>query len=215
MNEPRRYSPADRLLMNLGQGLSELLGGARASHPPSAPAATPPTTDVDAARRESANLMRVNHAGEVAAQGLYHGQALTARNDETRRHLLAAAEEEQTHLDWCESRLQALGDRPSVLRPFWYGASYAMGAAAGLFGDRWSLGFVAETERQVSEHLDEHIERLPEQDQASREVLQRMRADEQRHGHEATQRGGAELPEPVRGLMRQVAKVMKAGAYRF
>lgn len=210
MDEPRRYSPADRLLMNLGQGLSELLGS-RTSPPQS----RTPTTGADDARRESANLMRVNHAGEVAAQGLYHGQALTARNDETRRHLLAAAEDEQTHLDWCESRLEELGDRPSVLRPFWYGASYAMGAAAGLFGDRWSLGFVAETERQVSEHLDEHIQRLPPQDTASREVLQRMRADEQRHGVEATQRGGAALPEPVRGLMRQIAKVMKAGACRF
>jgi 3-demethoxyubiquinol 3-hydroxylase len=206
--DPREYSTADRLLMGLGQGLSELLGARSSPVPASTP--TP-----DAARRESANLMRVNHAGEVAAQGLYHGQALTARNEETRRHLLAAAAEEQAHLEWCEARLQALGDRPSVLRPFWYGASYAMGAAAGLFGDRWSLGFVAETERQVSEHLDEHLDRLPKDDAASREVLERMRADEQRHGQEATQRGGAELPRPVRGLMRQVAKVMKAGAYRF
>ena len=193
--------------MGLGQGLSELLG----ARPPQAPTTAAP----DAARRESAKLMRVNHAGEVAAQGLYHGQALTARSEETRRHLLAAADEEQAHLEWCEARLQQLGDRPSVLRPFWYGASYAMGAAAGLFGDRWSLGFVAETERQVSEHLDEHLERLPREDADSRAVLQRMRADEQRHGHEATRRGGAELPEPVRGLMRQVARVMKAGASRF
>lgn len=209
-DDPRHYSAADRLLMGLGQGLSELLG-ARTSHSPAAADTNTP----EAARRESANLMRVNHAGEVAAQGLYHGQALTARNDETRRHLLAAAQEEQTHLDWCESRLQQLGDRPSRLRPFWYGASYAMGAAAGLFGDRWSLGFVAETERQVSDHLDEHLDRLPKDDAASREVLRRMRADEQRHGEQATQRGGAELPEPVRGVMRQIAKVMKAGAYRF
>ena len=209
--DPRRYSAADRLLMGLGQGLSGLLGTRATAHVDRPADATAP----DAARRESANLMRVNHAGEVAAQGLYHGQALTARNDATRRHLRAAADEEQAHLEWCESRLQELGDRPSVLRPFWYGASYAMGAAAGLFGDRWSLGFVAETERQVSEHLDEHLQLLPPQDTASREVLQRMRADEQRHGHEATQRGGAELPAPVRGLMRQVAKVMKAGAYRF
>lgn len=209
-DDPRRYSAADRLLMGLGQGLSELMG---ARVPPSNK--TPAADTPDAARRESANLMRVNHAGEVAAQGLYHGQALTARNEETRRHLLAAAEEEQTHLEWCESRLEQLGDRPSRLRPFWYGASYAMGAAAGLFGDRWSLGFVAETERQVSEHLDEHLDRLPKEDAVSREVLQRMRADEQRHGQQATQRGGAELPEPVRGLMRGIAKVMKAGAYRF
>lgn len=207
MREPRHYSPADRLLVGLGQGLSELMG----ARPPQRPEAATP----EDARRESANLMRVNHAGEVAAQGLYHGQALTARNQDTRRHLLAAAEDEQSHLAWCESRLQELGDHPSRLRPFWYGASYAMGAAAGLFGDRWSLGFVAETERQVSEHLDEHLQRLPADDAASRAVLQRMRADEQRHGEEALQRGGAELPQPVRGLMRLVAKVMKAGAYRF
>ena len=169
----------------------------------------------ESARREAANLMRVNHAGEVAAQGLYHGQALTARNADTRKHLLEAAGEEQNHLQWCEERLEALGDHPSRLRPLWYGASFAMGAVAGLFGDRWSLGFVAETERQVSEHLDEHLQLLPKEDAKSREVLQAMRHDEQRHGLEAEHRGGAPLPAPVRGLMREVAKLMKAGAYRF
>ncbi|MGQ0622421.1 MAG: 2-polyprenyl-3-methyl-6-methoxy-1,4-benzoquinone monooxygenase [Panacagrimonas sp.] len=206
----RHYSPSDRMLMRVGDGLGALFGAkapAKAA-PPAEPLAEP-------VRREAANLMRVNHAGEVAAQGLYHGQALTARNDDTRRHLLAAAAEEQSHLEWCEQRLSELGDGPSRLRPLWYGASFAMGAAAGLFGDRWSLGFVAETERQVSEHLDEHLQRLPAQDQKSREVLKAMRHDEQRHGREAEDRGGAPLPEPVRGLMRQVAKVMKEGAYRF
>lgn len=198
----RHYSAADRLLMRLSTRLS-------ASAP--APAHTPE----DAARRDAARLMRVNHAGEVAAQGLYHGQALTARSADTRRHLLHAAEEEQRHLEWCEQRLRELGDQPSRLRPFWYGASYAMGAAAGLFGDRWSLGFVAETERQVSEHLDDHLQRLPETDQRSRAILHAMQQDEQRHGQEAEHRGGAPLPAPVRGLMRQVAKVMKAGAARF
>lgn len=204
MNE-RRYSAADRLLMGLGRGLS----AARRE------GAAAPAQKQDAARRESANLMRVNHAGEVAAQGLYRGQALTARDADTRRHLLAAAEEEQTHLQWCEQRLSELGDQPSRLRALWYGGSFAMGAAAGLLGDRWSLGFVAETERQVSEHLGEHLERLPPEDRKSREVLQAMRVDEQRHGREAERRGGAPLPEPVRGLMRQVARLMKAGAYRF
>ena len=169
----------------------------------------------DPLRREAANLMRVNHAGEVAAQGLYHGQALTARSAQTRQHLLEAAGEEQQHLQWCEQRLQELGDRPSRLRPLWYAGSVAMGAVAGLFGDRWSLGFVAETERQVAEHLDEHLQRLPAQDARSREILQAMRRDEQRHGTEAENLGGAPLPVPVRGLMRQIARVMKAGAYRF
>ncbi len=206
----RHYSPADRVLMGLSDGLGALFGGK-----PQAGAAQSAPLKGEDARREAGRLMRVNHAGEVAAQGLYHGQALTARNPDTRRHLLDAAGEEQRHLEWCETRLQELGDGPSRLRPLWYGASFAMGAAAGLFGDRWSLGFVAETERQVSEHLDEHIQRLPLEDTKSREVLQAMRADEQRHGREAEQRGGAPLPAPVRGLMRQVAKLMKEGAYRF
>lgn len=211
MTHERHYSASDRLLMRVGDGLGALFG-ARAPH---AKSATPIEALDEPVRREAANLMRVNHAGEVAAQGLYHGQALTARNDDTRRHLLTAAAEEQSHLEWCEQRLSELGDGPSRLRPLWYGASFAMGAAAGLFGDRWSLGFVAETERQVSEHLDEHLQRLPVQDQKSREVLKAMRHDEQRHGREAEDRGGAPLPEPVRGLMRRVAKVMKEGAYRF
>lgn len=203
----RHYSETDRMLARFGHGLGALFGGTAS--------AAPSTAAGEEARRESAGLMRINHAGEIAAQGLYRGQALTARNQETRRHLLAAAQEEQDHLEWCEQRLQELGDRPSRLRPLWYGASYAMGAAAGLFGDRWSLGFVAETERQVSEHLDEHLQRLPPDDAKSRAVLQAMRADEQRHGLEAEQRGGAPLPAPVRGLMRRVAGVMKVGARRF
>lgn len=205
----RRYSSSDRLLMGLGALLGKSV---QANKTPDAPDTSMPDA---AARREAANLMRVNHAGEVAAQGLYQGQALTARDEGTRRHLLAAAEEEQAHLQWCEQRLGELGDHPSRLRPLWYGASYAMGAVAGLFGDRWSLGFVAETERQVAEHLDEHLQRLPVEDHKSREVLKSMRADEQRHGLEAERRGGAPLPAPVRGLMRRVAGMMKAGAYRF
>ncbi|MGQ0697156.1 MAG: 2-polyprenyl-3-methyl-6-methoxy-1,4-benzoquinone monooxygenase [Panacagrimonas sp.] len=213
MSSKRHYSGADRLLMGLGESLAGLRGRAHAA--PKLPVRqTRPATLVDADRRAAANLMRVNHAGEVAAQGLYHGQALTARSEDTRRHLLAAADEEQQHLEWCEQRLKELEDRPSRLRPLWYGASFAMGAAAGIFGDRWSLGFVAETERQVSEHLDEHIQRLPAKDERSREVLRAMQHDEQRHGREAESRGGVPLPEPVRGLMRRVAGVMKAGAYR-
>jgi|TARA_R110000787_G_scaffold84079_11_gene180477 3-demethoxyubiquinol 3-hydroxylase len=205
----RRYSAADQLLMRLGKGLA---------HNNRSPADAMPAKDAHLSaseRREAGNLMRVNHAGEVAAQGLYHGQALTAKNEETRKHLLTAAAEEQTHLQWCEQRLAELNDGPSRLRPLWYGGSLVMGAVAGLFGDRWSLGFVAETERQVSEHLDEHIDRLPPEDQASRKVLQAMREDEQRHGNEAEKLGGVALPAPVRGLMRQVAKLMKEGAYRF
>lgn len=215
MTHQRHYSAADRLLIGLGRSLP---GAAKrvptARDEPSAQEPTNPPL-VGTQRRHAANLMRVNHAGEVAAQGLYHGQALTARSEDTRHHLLAAADEEQQHLEWCEQRLAELDDHPSHLRPLWYGASYAMGAVAGLFGDRWSLGFVAETERQVAEHLDEHIQRLPPEDARSREVLHAMQADEQRHGREAEDRGGAPLPAPVRGLMRRIAAVMKAGAYRF
>ncbi len=213
----RRYTAADQFLMRLNQGLS----GKRNPPTEEAEASTSMTQPERPAAEtafdplEAANLMRVNHAGEVAAQGLYHGQALTARSEQTRSHLLQAALEEQTHLDWCEQRLSELGDHPSRLRPLWYAGSLAMGAAAGLLGDRWSLGFVAETERQVSEHLDEHIQRLPPEDKASRQVLEKMREDEQRHGQEAEQLGATPLPAPVRGLMRQLARIMKAGAYRF
>ncbi len=217
MSPARRYSTADHLLIGLSRALA-----ARSPAPPQATASAAATESADARdtlagaqRRQAADLMRVNHAGEVAAQGLYQGQALTARSDATRRHLLAAAEEEQQHLDWCAQRLRELGDQPSRLRPLWYAGSFAMGAAAGLLGDRWSLGFVAETERQVAEHLDEHLQRLPPEDKSSRRILQAMRADEQRHGHAASDLGGAPLPAPVRGLMRQLARVMKAGAARF
>ncbi|MGH8446997.1 MAG: 2-polyprenyl-3-methyl-6-methoxy-1,4-benzoquinone monooxygenase [Solimonas sp.] len=165
-------------------------------------------------RRHAAGLMRINHAGEIAAQALYHGQALTARNPDTRRHLLEAAREERDHLRWCEERLGELDDAPSKLQPLWYAGSFAIGAVAGLRGDQWSLGFVHETERQVSEHLGEHLRQLPEQDTRGRAILETMRRDEERHGDEAEQAGGQPLPEPVRGLMRQVARVMKFGAYR-
>lgn len=166
-------------------------------------------------RQHSAGLMRVNHAGEVSAQALYRGQALTARNPATRQHLLAAAAEEAAHLRWCEERLKELGAQPSKLQPLWHAGSYAIGAVAGLAGDRWSLGFVHETEQQVAEHLSEHLQQLPAEDARSREILQRMREDETRHGAEAQAAGGVPLPRPLRHLMRGVAGLMKFGAYRF
>ena len=199
----RNYSAADQLLMRLSRGLGR-----------AAPA--PAKTDAaEAARLHSAGLMRVNHAGEVAAQALYRGQALTARNPETRRHLLAAAAEETAHLRWCEERLQELDAKPSRLQPLWHAGSYAIGALAGLAGDKLSLGFVHETEKQVAEHLGEHLQNLPASDVRSREILQKMREDETRHGAEAQAAGGQALPAPVRGLMRGVARIMKIGAYRF
>ncbi len=158
--------------------------------------------------------MRVNHAGEVAAQGLYQGQALFARNAAVRRQLLDAAGEEREHLQWCETRLAELGDGPSKLSALWYAGSFAIGAVAGLAGDEKSLGFVAETERQVSAHLGEHLQRLPEADSASRAVVARMQRDEERHGEQALAAGGALPPPPVQGLMRLMAGLMKFAAAR-
>lgn len=213
----RNYTPADHLLSALGRGLSRVAGGSpdadgTARDNPGTPSPDMPLDE--AQRRHAAGLMRVNHAGEVSAQALYRGQALVARNPRVREHLLAAAREEQDHLRWCEQRLQELGDVPSRLQPLWYAGSFAIGAAAGLAGDRWSLGFIDETERQVSAHLDEHLRQLPDQDQRSRAIVEAMREDEDRHAREAREAGGQPLPAPVRGLMRQVARIMKFGAYR-
>ena len=167
----------------------------------------------DAERRASAALMRVNHAGEIAAQALYHGQALVARSAKTRELLLKAAREETDHLAWCEARLRELDSRPSLLNPLWYAGSFAIGAAAALLGDRASLGFVVETERQVEGHLEEHLARLPPDDDRSRAILETMRTDEIAHGLSAKAAGGAELPSPVRVLMRSTARLMTGTAY--
>jgi 3-demethoxyubiquinol 3-hydroxylase len=164
-------------------------------------------------RRHAAGLMRVNHAGEVAAQALYHGQALLARTAETRTLLLSAAREEADHLAWCESRLRELGSRPSLLNPLWYAGSFAIGALAASFGDRMSLGFVAETERQVEGHLHEHLGRLPAGDDRSRSILEAMQADETAHGANAQAAGAQSLPWPIGELMRGTARVMTRTAY--
>ena len=157
---------------------------------------------------------RVNHSGEVCAQALYQGQALTARDPVAREAMEQAAREEIDHLAWCESRLGELDARPSLLNPLWYAASFTIGAVAGLIGDRWSLGFLAETERQVVEHLEEHLDQLPEEDSRTRCIVAQMQADEARHGAGATQAGGAELPGPVVAAMRGVARMMTTVAYR-
>ena len=164
-------------------------------------------------RRLSGRLMRVNHAGEVCAQALYHGQARVARTPERRLHLQSAAREEGDHLRWCRARLQALRTEPSRLGPVWYGGAYAIGLLAGLAGDRISLGFVEETEQQVAQHLQQHLQRLPATDPQSRAVLERMRQDELQHGARAREAGGQALPGVVRGLMRRCARVMIGTAY--
>jgi ubiquinone biosynthesis monooxygenase Coq7 len=202
----RRYSLADRVLMRL----SAPAPASRSDYPGGGVRDTPLPP---AGRRHAAGLMRVNHAGEVAAQALYRGQALVARNPELRQHLLDAAREERAHLDWCEQRLTELGDRPSRLQPLWFAGSFAMGAVAGALGDRWNLGFVEETERQVVEHLDGHLERLPREDQRSRAVVNAMRADEARHGEAAHRAGARALPRLAREAMRRVARVMTGSAY--
>ncbi len=162
----------------------------------------------------SAALMRVNHAGEVSAQALYTGQALTARSAGTRAVLQEAALEERDHLAWCARRIDELGGRTSLLTPFWYTGSIALGALAGLAGDRASLGFVAETERQVEAHLHDHLEKLPEQDQKSRAILEQMADDEARHGATARLAGGADLPVPVSLLMRAGGEILRKAALR-
>lgn len=207
MTSPR--DPTDQLLISLDRALRAVFAPVHASRPTPGSAGVPLG---EPGRRQAASLMRVNHAGEVAAQGLYHGQALMARNPAVRGLLERAAREEADHLAWCETRLKELGSRPSLLQPLWYAGSFAIGVVAGLSSDPVSLGFVAETERQVERHLDSHLEQLPPDDQRSREILTAMRDDEQAHGDLATQSGAVTLPMPVRRLMRATAGVMTSTA---
>lgn len=201
----------DRLIGTIDQGLRTL--ASRAPPARSSPAdALPEPSLTDDERRRSAALLRVNHAGEIAAQALYSGQALVARSEGTRAQLQAAASEEHDHLAWCAARLHELGGRASVLDPFWYVGSFCIGVVAGSWGDRSSLGFVTETERQVEAHLQDHLERLPKGDEKSRAILSRMAADEAHHGTMARLAGGASLPAPIRscmsfggGLLRRIA----------
>jgi ubiquinone biosynthesis monooxygenase Coq7 len=164
-------------------------------------------------KRNVAGLMRVNHAGEVCAQALYQGQALTAKLPTVRYEMQQAAQEEVDHLVWCKERLDELNSHTSVLNPVWYGLSFGLGALAGAAGDKWSLGFVAATEERVCRHLKEHLKQLPERDRKSRLILQTMVEDEQRHGETAMQAGGAELPASIKNAMTAVANVMTKSSY--
>jgi ubiquinone biosynthesis monooxygenase Coq7 len=211
------FPPPDRLSLDsligvADRALRSVFAPAKASRP--LPAAPAPTSDLSAAeKRESGALMRVNHTGEVAAQALYHGQAFMARSGGTQQMLLKAAREETDHLAWCETRLTELQSRPSLLNPLWYAGSFAIGAVAAALGDKVSLGFVAETERQVEGHLDVHLARLPASDVRSRAILEAMRTDEIQHGSAAKAAGGTDLPAPVRALMKHTARVMTQTAY--
>ena len=210
----RHLDALDRLIVGFDRALrgAAQVDGAPGPESPAGDTVDGPLDDGEC--RHSAGLMRVNHAGEVAAQALYQGQSLTARDAAVRAAMETAAREETDHLVWCRRRLEELGSGPSLLDPVWYGGSLAIGIAAGLAGDRWSLGFVAETERQVVDHLEDHLGRLPEGDRRSRAVLERMQADERRHATRARAAGGAELPPIVRRAMRAASRVMTRTAYR-
>ncbi|MCX2983348.1 2-polyprenyl-3-methyl-6-methoxy-1,4-benzoquinone monooxygenase [Halieaceae bacterium IMCC14734] len=210
----RRLTPLDRFIERADSVLRTLSDSSNQAMRPS-PAQDTEDTELDAGQRQHvAGLMRVNHTGEVCAQALYQGQALTADLPEVRADMEQAASEEIDHLVWCEERLQQLGSHTSLLNPAFYGMSFLMGAAAGLAGDKWSLGFVAATEERVCDHLREHLEKLPEADIKSRQIIVQMLADEERHGSQALEAGGAHLPSPVKQLMTHVAKVMTGASYR-
>ena len=210
----RKLSPLDRFLSGVSDALQTIAVPASRSSREN-PAAGIDDVDLDArAKTHAAGLMRVNHAGEIAAQGLYQGHAAVARDEKISKQMQEAADEEFDHLAWCEQRLTELDSKPSKLNPVWYAGSFAIGAASGLLGDRWSLGFIAETERQVCEHLSGHLQRLPDDDERSRTIVSRMRDEEQQHGENAIDAGAAELPRPVKDLMRLTARVMTRTAYR-
>lgn len=215
MDDARQYTPLDRALIGLCRAVDACAGPARAARefPASGPAAEADSALTETERRRAGRYMRVNHVGEVCAQALYHSQALTARAPKVRAAMQRAAEEETDHLAWCERRLDELGARRSVLNPLWYLGAFGIGAAAGLAGDRWNLAFVAETERQVVAHLDRHLGALPAADVRSREVVAKMREDENRHASEAVDAGAAELPPPVKRAMALAAGVMTSTAH--
>ncbi len=210
----RELSRVDRLLASANNALRTIAApaGRPARDNPAQALADARLTPAE--KSHAAGLMRVNHAGEVAAQALYQGHATVARDKTIEQQMQHAADEEFDHLAWCEQRLEELGESPSKLAPVWYAGAFAIGAASGILGDKWSLGFIAETERQVCAHLDSHLDGLPEEDARSRAIVKTMRDEEQEHGENAVSAGAAELPEPVKKLMRLTAKVMTTTAYR-
>ena len=214
MSSSRRLSIADQLLANADKALRTLAPG-KVSHQRPSPAQHACEAQLsDDERRHAAGLMRVNHAGEVCAQALYQGQALTAKLPKVRQEMEQAADEEVDHLAWCQERIDHLGSHTSLLNPLWYGMSFGIGAVAGLIGDKVSLGFVAATEEQVCKHLESHLETLPAQDEKSRAVVKAMLDDEAKHAHMALESGGTRFPSPVKGLMSLVSKAMTKSSYR-
>lgn len=220
----KNRSPVDHLISEFDVALRAIAGGANSKR-------TIPKIDSDKGinnkqaltssillspeeRAHSAGLMRINHVGEVCAQALYQSQKILAKDPKTRALLDQAASEEMDHMAWCEERLKELDSRPSLLNPLWYFGSFGIGILAGLAGDRWSLGFVVETEKQVERHLDDHLEKLPEADLRSRAIVEQMRIDEIEHGTSAIKAGGQELPDPIKAIMSAASKVMTTTAYK-
>ncbi len=214
MSSQRHYSPIDRLLLQADAAMRTLIPNSSHASRPS-PAVLEPHSSLDAEQtRHVAGLMRINHTGEVCAQALYQGQALTASLPQVREQMEHAAEEEVDHLVWCEQRIRELGSQPSLLNPLFYGLSFAIGATAGAISDKVSLGFVAATEDQVCKHLDEHLQQIPETDRKSRAILMQMRVDEEEHATSALEAGGFRFPAPIKFGMSLMAKVMTGSTYR-
>ena len=203
----------DKAIAVMDMGLRTVFSPAIASRPYPADATVSDTTLSDSERKHAAALMRINHVGEVCAQALYSGQALVSRDQANVEALKQASREEVDHLAWCEQRITELGGRKSLLNPLWYGVSFGLGLTAGLLGDKWNLGFLAETEHQVSAHLNSHLQELPAGDNASRAIVAQMKTDEEQHAQTAEQLGGAALPTPVKLAMRLASKVMTRTAY--
>jgi len=210
----RNYSKLDRFIASMDEGLRISTGEAPSPQRENPAGDILPAELDDEECRHVAGLMRINHTGEICAQALYAGQAVTARHDETREAMQQAADEEIDHLAWCEERLKELDSRPSILNPFWYAGSFAIGAVAGIVGDRWSLGFVKETENQVEAHLADHLERLPPGDMRSQAILDQMKIDEAKHAEMAEEAGAHDLPKPIQSAMAFTAGIMKTLAYR-
>jgi len=210
----RSFTAIDRFIIGIDKAL-RMSAGQTAEATRDNPADSVPEIVMDEDhRRHAAGLMRINHAGEVCAQALYAGQAATARSPDIQAEMQKAANEEIDHLSWCKDRLDELESKPSLLDPLWYAGSFAIGAAAGLAGDGWSLGFLKETENQVETHLEGHIEKLPPEDARSRAILDQMKIDEAKHAQMAADAGAYDLPRPVRRIMKLTASAMKAVAYR-
>ncbi|MDX8403393.1 MAG: 2-polyprenyl-3-methyl-6-methoxy-1,4-benzoquinone monooxygenase [Mariprofundaceae bacterium] len=213
-HEIRHFSLADSLIGHIDKALNNIFCKQLTQRPYPAEKSSDDSSLSATEKQNTAGLMRVNHAGEMAAQALYHGQSLTARDPSLKNKLYNASVEESDHLNWCRRRLDELGERPSIFDPLWYAGSFAIGITAGIAGDRWNLGFLEETERQVVRHLDSHLERLPQSDVRSRAIVEQMKVDEQGHADLAHKLGAAELPQAVQEMMKLTSKVLTRLAER-